>query len=112
MKHTLIEYLEIFYNSPFFTGAAGAFTAMLFPSENVSRSQKIAYVIIGMMTAGFFSPVLIYYFNIENRNIENAIVFATGLSGMYLAGGLLKVGKEFKEDPSAAIKKFNPWRKK
>jgi len=115
MKHTFVEYLEIFYNSPFFTGAAGALTGMLLPNKKVSWRSRIAHLIAGAMTAGYVSPVLIYYCGIENQPLANAIVFICGLTGMYIAGGLLNVGRKFRDDPSGTwekIKKYIPWKKR
>lgn len=113
MKHTLIEYANIFVDSPFFTGFVGAFTAMLLPSEKMGFFKRAAYIIVGALVAGYFSPLIIDLLGIESNHAQNAIVFVVGMIGMMVAGGLLKLGKEFKNNPVETWKKIKSiWRKK
>lgn len=109
---TLQHAWDTFTNSPFFTGAAGALTSLLLPGSKKTFKMSIAYIIVGMMVAGYGAPFLLEWLGIESSNTANAVVFFIGLVGVALAGGLMALGKAFKEDPAGTLKNIrNIWKR-
>jgi hypothetical protein len=108
MKHTAMSFYEQVISSPFVIGALGALTAMLSGSK-IPWYKRLSMGIAGALSAGFVSPALCKWWGIEAPEYLSMIAFFTGMIGLQITGGVIKLGEDIKKNPGKYIPKS--WKK-
>lgn len=79
------------------SGALGSFIAAAFFREKGPIEMALA-VACGMTCAYFIGPYAAEVLNLSSAG-QSALGFVTGLTGMFLVGGLINAARVFQRDP-------------
>lgn len=111
-KLELKQLIYDLYNSPIFTGFAGALASVLFAKEKLSFWRRLAHIIVGSLVASYIAPAVIDWMGIENERVQLSFTFIVGVIGVGIIAALINWLQEFKKDPGAAFKSLrNIWRR-
>jgi uncharacterized membrane protein YeaQ/YmgE (transglycosylase-associated protein family) len=62
--------------------------------------KAVTAVIGGAACAAYATPLAVYFFSIENRNLENALAFVMGVVGMNVLGGIFTLSERWRRAPT------------
>lgn len=78
-------------------GFAGGVVSLSFVAQ-LTRTQAVAAVITGALSAAYLTPVLTHYYSIPVA-LENGIGFFIGLTAMNLLPGVIALSERWRKDP-------------
>lgn len=102
MKSAIPQLYDQLIHSPFIVGFAGAITSML-ANGKVPFWRKVSMSVSGMLMAGYMSPLVWMWFGVETVEYKNAVVFLVGMLGMQIAGGIIVLGEDIRNNPGKYI---------
>lgn len=92
-----------FLKSPFTVGSFGAAVFALKFAPGETWQQRVVNIVAGGITAGYISPALVEYLELQSTGFSNAVAFGVGLLGMSLIAAILQAIRETK------LADFIPW---
>jgi hypothetical protein len=90
------NFFETVAKSPFVIGCAGAAVFGLKFMPGATWIEKGINIFCGAMTAGFLTPALIEYLEIQSPGFSTAAAFFVGLMGMSFIAAVLQGVKDVK----------------
>lgn len=77
-------------SNPFFVGALGALVTALKFTPGAAWWERLINVVAGSMLAGFLSPALVHWLDLDAPHYASGAAFLVGLLGMSLAAAALE----------------------
>lgn len=82
-------------------GLAGAVVSLTYLKE-LTKWQMVLAVVTGALVAGYITPVVTWYFSLEEV-LSNGMSFLIGLTSMNIVPGIMKLSAIIKDDPMSLI---------
>jgi hypothetical protein len=81
--------------------AAGFFGALArtFVAKTGTLKQRFVEGFFGSLFAVYCTPILAVFLGVTDVQMMNAVAFAVGLMGIYIADALMALGREYASDP-------------
>jgi len=84
-------------------GFAGGVVSLSYLRE-LSNPQMFLAVLVGALTAGYITPLALYYTSFP-ESLENGAAFLIGLTSMNLIPGFINLASRFRTNPEMLLRK-------
>jgi hypothetical protein len=82
-------------------GLAGAVVSLSYLKE-LTKWQMVLAVLTGALVAGYMTPIVNWYFDLEEV-LSNGMAFILGLTSMNIVPGVMKLSEIVRNDPMSLI---------
>lgn len=84
----ILKYLGI--ETPSFIAGMSGGIAVLTKNKDMTKVQKFFTIMSGGCIANYLTPVMVYYFNLDNK-LVNGVAFLLGYSGLKIVESIIKM---------------------